>query len=137
MNPSKPATIATLEAELRGITNFEERAREERIALEGKLKRVRARGTGDHVEAARAATALAAYFVGDEADGPTCVAAIERVIKDRPRTLMEIVELTGIRRNRVSGFINRLQVSGKNVVNTGDKYRAVWWLSPKRPTIAR
>lgn len=135
LSSTNVTTIVALEAELRGVSAVEERAKEERLALEAKLKKVRARGTGDLSERAKEASALAAYYVGDEADGPTCTAAIERCIRDRPRTLMEIVELTGIRRNRVSGFINRLQVSGKNVVNTGDKYRAVWWLASRKPVV--
>lgn len=128
----------------------EEFARMERRAAE--LERTLARGTGDHTEAARAAAAAVkvpsaaeraarerarasttAYHVGDEGPTPELKDVVERAIAERPRTTAELVEITGARRNRISGVIVKLQVAGVPVRNLGNGQHALWWIPRRRP----
>lgn len=73
------------------------------------------------------------FFVGDDATTPELIAVVQSCI-ERPRTLREIVELTGCtNRNRVSGAIVKLQVAHPgSVKNIGDARRALWWMPTKK-----
>lgn len=66
------------------------------------------------------------YFVGD--NGPTgeLKKVIARALKVKGWTLQELSDITGARRNRISGVIVKLQKDGEKVVNDGDGYRAIW-----------
>lgn len=78
------------------------------------------------------------FFVGGEADTNDLFDAVERCITDRPRTLRELVELTGCEnRNRISGVLVKLQVrKPRSVVNLGDKKRALWWMPKQKPAFS-
>lgn len=72
---------------------------------------------------------LRPFFVGADADTDHLYDAVKRCIGERPRTLRELVELTGeTNRNRVGGALVKFQVDGLPVQNLGTKYRALWWL---------
>jgi hypothetical protein len=81
---------------------------------------------------ARATQTATSYFVGDEGPTPELIAVVERAIAERPRTLNELVEITGARRNRLSGVMVRLQHAGKPVENLGTDQRALWFIR-RRP----
>lgn len=94
--------------------------------LEASLKL--ARGTQE-IKRPRIIDPLRPFFVGPDADTDHLYDAVKRCIVERPRTLRELVELTGEpNRNRVGGAIVKFQVDGLPVQNLGSKYRALWWL---------
>lgn len=115
--------------------------KEQATKLEEKLE-ARARGTGDVTEKAIQAAALAAlvdpdhrpFFIGDETSTEILMATIIRAIEARPRTLLELVEITGARRNRISGALVKIQVQQPGrVKNQGNNYRALWYMPRATP----
>lgn len=144
MNTSKRTNrnLLILETEIRDLRAGAEELAKRAAKLEEQL-RPSARGTGDVTEKAKAAVAQTIaidparpYFIGDATDTPTLIHTIERCISDRPRTLPELIELTGARRNRISGALVKLQVKRPgSVKNAGTNARALWWI-PERPRAA-
>jgi len=67
----------------------------------------------------------ASDYVGDDGSTPDLIATVARVITRQPCTLVALGEITGARRNRLSGAIVKLQEQGR-VVNLGNGSRAVW-----------
>ncbi len=81
--------------------------------------KIRARGTQD----IRKKSPL---FVGDEGPTSELKAVVKQAISVRGMTLQELSDVTGARRNRISGVLVKLQLDGEKVVNEGDGYRAIW-----------
>lgn len=71
------------------------------------------------------------WAVGDGGDTGELRDSVARLLSHRPMTLLEIVNATGARRNRISGVLVKLQVSGVPVRNLGDGQRAVWSVGRK------
>ena len=71
------------------------------------------------------------WAVGDDGETGELRDSVERLLSHRPMTLLEIVNATGARRNRISGVLVKLQVSGVPVRNLGDGQRAVWSVGRK------
>ena len=129
MNTSIPEIVA----ELHDIREKSESLAEQTKRLEESLRL--ARGTGDHTAKAIAARgAKGSFNIGDNTDTPTLIATVERAITGYARTLRELVELTGARRNRISGALVKIQVAHPtSVQNVGNDARALWYIAPKRP----
>jgi hypothetical protein len=96
------ASLEHLGAQLASIQEEVARARAD-LRLPSTLPR----GTGDHTAAAEAATRAAAAEA--EPDDGVSVEALHEIVEtlllDRPVTLQELVEATGVRQNRVSGAL--------------------------------
>ncbi len=73
--------------------------------------------------------------VGDDATTPVLRVAVEAAIRDRPLYLQELVELTGARRNRISGVLAKLREGGV-AVNLGNR-RAARWFAPDASVLER
>lgn len=130
-------TVSVLDATLAELADRLARATDRATRLEDALERI-ARGTipppSDEAPA-RAVTTLrraskrAAWHVGDGATPDQLRAAVEACIRERPRTLREILDETGVsNRNRISGVLVRLQERGIKVENLGTPRRALWFV---------
>lgn len=124
-------------------TDLVEQARQLRMQVEKLEKDVQhARGTQRvkrPTENVLVRPAHGPYHVGD--DGPTeqLMAAIQRMLTDRPCRFQEILEATGARDNRIKGVINRLQREGVRIVDVSPPGtgRAALWFIPSDEVLDR
>jgi len=72
------------------------------------------------------------WRIGDETPTDELGLEIERILRERPSTLQELITFSGARRNRISGVLVRLQVAGVPIVNLGDGRRAVWAIARRK-----
>lgn len=68
---------------------------------------------------------------GETAPVAELAQAIFELTQIAPRTLMELIDLTGAPRNRVHGARVQLEREGVEWMNLGTKRIARWWLSPE------
>lgn len=127
-NKTKATKVITEEQAREALATIHENA----LALAEQAKRLEAslriaRGTREIKQ--RVIDPLRPFFVGPDAETDHLYDAVKKCISDRPRTLRELVELTGEpNRNRIGGAIIKFQVAGEKVQNLGTRYRALWWL---------
>ncbi len=127
-------------AELHAIREQAETLAERAKKLEATLASMpapRAKGSREVTTQAAAAvkTSAPAIKVGDETTTEILVEAVRQAITGRARTLQELIEVTGARRNRISGVLVRLQVANPGIVkNLGTNARAIWYIEPARPS---
>lgn len=128
VNKTKATKIITEDQARKELATIRENAEalaEQAKRLEASLKLVKA----TREIKPRIIDPMRPFFVGADADTDHLYDAVKRCIGERPRTLRELVELTGeTNRNRVGGAIVKFQVDGLPVQNLGTKYRALWWL---------
>lgn len=56
---------------------------------------------------------------------------IEELLRKKPHTFQELIELTGARGNRVSGVIHKLKLrDGIHLMNLGERRFALWFIRP-------
>jgi hypothetical protein len=133
-NKTKATKVITEEEATKELRTIHENA----LALAEQAKRLEAslrlaRGTRE-IKKPRIIDPARPFFVGVDASAEDLEDAVKKCISDRPRTLREIVELTGeTNRNRVSGVLVKFQVARVPVQNLGTKYRALWWIAKKSP----
>lgn len=107
-----------------------EQARQLRQQAENLERQVRmARGTQNNLKSNNVVVkpTRGPYWVGDEGPTDELMAAVWRLLLERPCRFQEILDATGARDNRVKGVIMRLQREGKRVVNLGDPVKALWF----------
>ncbi len=128
-------TNTDITTELKTIRENAESLAEQTKKLEAQLRL--ARGTRDNVTKAIAMNGTQGpLFIGDETDTSTLINTIERAITGRARTLRELIEITGARRNRISGALVKLQVAKPNVVrNLGDESRAIYFIPEQKRAV--
>lgn len=70
------------------------------------------------------------YYVGDEGSTEELMTVVTRMLKERPWRLVEILDATGARDNRVKGVIMRLQREGVRVVDVAPEGtgKALWFI---------
>lgn len=68
--------------------------------------------------------------LGDE--GPTAELndAVEALLRLRPMSRQELIDVLGARRTRVAGSVVHLQRSGRKIVHVGDANRGQWFILP-------
>lgn len=67
---------------------------------------------------------------GDEISTTELYALVERLLREQPMYLQEIVVATGARQNRINGILVRLQRDRRGVVNIGSRVKARWFALP-------
>lgn len=112
----------------RRLEELEQRdtARAERI---NELERKLARGTGDVTEKARAATAqhrAPALQKPPEAPRETLTQAVERILREKPRSTLDIIEATGAAASVVTELRRQLHAARK-IYNVGTDDRPQWF----------
>lgn len=71
------------------------------------------------------------WLLGDEGSTDELIAKVEDLITLRPMASDEIGEITGARRNRIRGALNRIQLRHR-LQNLGDRNAAIWFLLRRR-----
>lgn len=69
------------------------------------------------------------YFVGDEGPTPELYAVVETLLRQRPRSFQELLDLTGARPNRIKGVIVQLQRRDQPLINLGSDRQALWFIA--------
>lgn len=133
-----------MEKKMSMSTDLVEQARQLRIQAEALEKTARhARGTA-RIRRPTAAhnvivkPAFGPYYVGDEGPTEDLMAAITKMLQDRPCRFPEILEATGARDNRIKGVINRLQREGVRIVDVAPEgTRGALWFIPSDEVMSR
>ncbi len=135
-NSTKSRTKSDTLNELAQIRENAEALAQQAARLEKSLRSVK----GTREIKARIIDPERPYFVGPDADTDHLYDAVKRAISTPDvrgaKTLRELVELTGeTNRNRIGGALIKFQVEGLPVKNVGTRYRALWWLQPRKQTV--
>lgn len=72
------------------------------------------------------------WILGDDDETGALIDYLEHLITIRPFTLRELIEVTGARRNRISGALVKLQVRGLKIENHGSTKVWRWYARPRR-----
>lgn len=72
------------------------------------------------------------WRVGDETETSDVMRAVDGILRVKAMSLQELIAATGVRRNRLSGVLVRLQRDGVPMKNLGDGRRAVWWIDSRK-----
>jgi hypothetical protein len=73
------------------------------------------------------------YFtkIGDETSTDVLIATVRYLIGEAPRTIQDLMDLTGARQPRVNGARQQLIRNGERLINLGSAKNARWLLVPK------
>lgn len=123
----------TVENGKKVVKDLVEEARQLRLAAEDLERRVKhARGTQRDVKPASVVVkpARGPYYVGDDSPTPELMLVVQAMLCERPMRLVEIIEATGARDNRIKGVLMRLQREGVRVVDVAPEGsgRALWFI---------
>lgn len=72
------------------------------------------------------------FKVGDAADPVTLAGAVRYLLREAPRTLQDLVDLTGARESRVNGVRITMVRHKERLINVGTGRIAKWFLVPKK-----
>jgi len=108
------------------VRDLVEESRQLRLQAEALEKKVQiARGTRGAV-----VKPSGPHYVGDEGPTEQLMSVVQALLRERPMRLVEIIDATGARDNRIKGVLMRLQREGVHLVDVAPEGtgKALWFI---------